>query len=85
MEGAEVIDRADQVHSGVQDRLPPGQGTDAPHQGEQPSAEGGVEPFDVGGVEEVSSPARETLREVRLRPLQQASLDRDDPPLISPL
>lgn len=50
MIGAKVVETANDIHAGLQGFRLLGQGTSAPGQGGQTLAEGGIEPFDIGGV-----------------------------------
>ena len=58
MIGAEVVDGADQVHSVVKCRGAAGQGSTPAGERRQALAEGGIEPFDVSGVDHASAALR---------------------------
>ena len=49
---AEVVGGADQPHAGDEGRLGAGDGPTSPGEGREVGAEGGVEPLDVGGVDD---------------------------------
>ena len=51
---AKVIDRANQIHRRVQSRRLTCQGPASPDQGKDAGTEGGIQPFDVRGVDRAS-------------------------------
>jgi hypothetical protein len=53
----EVVDATDQIHVRLQGFDLPSQSATTPHQTGQALAEGGVEPFNEGGVDGARSPA----------------------------
>ena len=57
MMGTEVVHRAQQIHAVIQGGRLACQGTPFAHQGRQASPEGGVESFNVGGID-AASPLR---------------------------
>ena len=52
MGGAEIVDGSQQHHAVMQRGLPMGQMACATCEASEPLSEGGVEPFDVGGVDD---------------------------------
>ena len=79
---AEVVGGADQPHAGGEGRLGAGDGPTAPGERREVGAEGGVEPLDVGGVDDGAGGGR---RQDRLDAGQGAADDpagdADDVPL----
>ena len=80
---AKVVDCADQIHPVFQRAALAGQRPPAARQRGQALAEGGVEPFNVGGVEHAGTALRAAaqLFDLRRRAGQNAALDADHPPL----
>src|SRR5712692_1497682 len=82
MIGAEVVDRADQVPPIAERGGAPGQGTAPTGEGSQAFAEGGVEPFNVGGVDyPVPLRAAANLFDLRGGAGQDSALGADHTPL----
>src|SRR5713226_6931380 len=83
MVGAEVVDRADQIHPVVKRSGATGQGSTPAGERSQALAEGGIEPFNVGGVDHAVAALRAAaeLFDLRGRAGQNAALDTDHAPL----
>ena len=83
MRRAKVVDCADQIHPVFQRAALAGERPPAARQRGQALAEGGVEPFNVGGVEHAGTALRAVaqLFDLRRRASQNAALDADHTPL----
>jgi hypothetical protein len=59
---AKVVDCANQIHRGVQGRCLACQSPPSPYQGRDARAEGGIQPFDVGGFDLLDPPGRDLIQ-----------------------
>src|SRR5882724_407940 len=83
MRGAEVVDGAHQIHTMLQGHCPARQRSTPPCQSREPLAKGGIEPFDVGGVDDpVALRATPERLDARGRSRNDAPLHGDDASLL---